>query len=179
MGNCENNYLLPVYVTDFEVCPLAGRIIIVTIIILQTLNILWHFEIQTYHQIPARRPDLVIIYKKKENLLNRGFCRSSGPQSKNQRKRTKRQILRPCQRTEKGIEHAVDTDTNHIYPTPPLGQDMTQGQFLSEGNLEGVAHPWNCGSRHSKHCEWPNRHPPQKIIFSAPSSSVREHVHYR
>ena len=20
---------------------------------------------------------------------------------------------------------------NHIYPTPPLGQDMTQGQFLS------------------------------------------------
>ena len=20
----------------------------------------------------------------------------------------------------------------HIYPTPPLGQDMTQGQFLSE-----------------------------------------------
>ena len=21
-------------------------------------------------------------------------------------------------------------DINHIYPTPPLGQDMTQGQFL-------------------------------------------------
>ena len=21
--------------------------------------------------------------------------------------------------------------TSHIYPTPPLGQDMTQGQFLS------------------------------------------------
>ena len=21
---------------------------------------------------------------------------------------------------------------NHIYPTPPLGKDMTQGQFLSE-----------------------------------------------
>ena len=21
---------------------------------------------------------------------------------------------------------------NHIYPTPPLGQDMTQGQFFSE-----------------------------------------------
>ena len=21
---------------------------------------------------------------------------------------------------------------NHIYPTPPLGQDVTQGQFLSE-----------------------------------------------
>ena len=23
----------------------------------------------------------------------------------------------------------------HIYPTPPLGQDMTQGQFLSEVKL--------------------------------------------
>ena len=22
----------------------------------------------------------------------------------------------------------------HIYPTPPLGQDMTQGQFLAEFN---------------------------------------------
>ena len=27
--------------------------------------------------------------------------------------------------------------TNHIYPTPPLGKDMTQGQFLS-----GVSQVW-------------------------------------
>ena len=26
--------------------------------------------------------------------------------------------------------HGYDTVSNHIYPTPPLGQDMTQGQFF-------------------------------------------------
>ena len=25
----------------------------------------------------------------------------------------------------------LNTNVDHIYPTPPLGQDMTQGQFLS------------------------------------------------
>ena len=30
----------------------------------------WHFDIQTDHLIAARRPDLVIINKKKENLQN-------------------------------------------------------------------------------------------------------------
>ena len=29
------------------------------------------------------------------------------------------------------IEQDIESD-NHIYPTPPLGQDVTQGQFLSE-----------------------------------------------
>ena len=32
----------------------------------QTHRILWDFEIETHHQIPARRPDLVIIDKKKK-----------------------------------------------------------------------------------------------------------------
>ena len=27
--------------------------------------------------------------------------------------------------------HMKNKHSNHIYPTPPLGQDMTQGQFLS------------------------------------------------
>ena len=54
------------------------------------------FKIQTDHQIPARRPDLEIINKKKKkkkkerkkkNLLNSGFCRSSGAESENERKR--------------------------------------------------------------------------------------------
>ena len=30
-----------------------------------------------------------------------------------------------------GLEGAMD-ERDPIYPTPPLGQDMTQGQFLSE-----------------------------------------------
>ena len=31
----------------------------------------------------------------------------------------------------KMIQTLDDNDDNTIYPTPPLGQDMTQGQFLS------------------------------------------------
>ena len=35
----------------------------------------WDFVIQTDHLILARRPNLVIIYKKKkQNLMNSGLC---------------------------------------------------------------------------------------------------------
>ena len=33
-----------------------------------TLKLLWDFDIQTYHLISARRPDLIIINKKKREL---------------------------------------------------------------------------------------------------------------
>ena len=33
-----------------------------------TRNLLWDFAIKTDHLISARRPDLIIINKKKENL---------------------------------------------------------------------------------------------------------------
>ena len=35
----------------------------------ETHKILWDFEIQTDHLIPARRPDLVIVNKKKKDKL--------------------------------------------------------------------------------------------------------------
>ncbi len=41
---------------------------------------------------------------------------------------------RPWQRIEKAMENENDSDANcnwYYLPTPPLGQDMTQGQFLS------------------------------------------------
>ena len=55
-------------------------------------KILWDFDIQTDHLISARRTNLEIVNKKKkkENLLNCGLCRSSGPQSKIKRKRKER-----------------------------------------------------------------------------------------
>ena len=46
----------------------------------ETLKLLWNFEIQTDHQISTRRPDLIIILKKKENLLNCGLCCPGEPQ---------------------------------------------------------------------------------------------------
>ena len=58
-------------------------------------KILWDFEIQTDHLIPVKRPDLVIINKRKklENLLDSELCRHGRSQSENKRKRKKRQYL--------------------------------------------------------------------------------------
>ena len=54
----------------------------------ETQKILWDFEIQTVHLIPARKPDLIVI-NKKENLSSFGFCRSHHT-VKNKRKRKDR-----------------------------------------------------------------------------------------
>ena len=48
-----------------------------------TNKLLWDFNIQTDQLIPARRPDLIIINKKKENLQNYRLC---GPQNKSEGK---------------------------------------------------------------------------------------------
>ena len=39
-----------------------------------THKLLWDFDIHTDHLISARRPDLIIINNKKENLQNCGLC---------------------------------------------------------------------------------------------------------
>ena len=50
--------------------------------------------IQTDHLISARRPDLVTVNKKKENLLKSGLCRSGWQQGKTEsEKRDKYQDL--------------------------------------------------------------------------------------
>ena len=47
---------------------------------------LWDFNIQTDHLIPARRQDLIIINKKKDNLQNCRLWYLSGPQNKSEGK---------------------------------------------------------------------------------------------
>ena len=59
-------------------------------------KILWDFEIQTDPLIPAWKPDLVIINKKKEILLYSRLCSTSIPLSENQRKQKETQVLGPC-----------------------------------------------------------------------------------
>ena len=51
-------------------------------------KLLWDFNIQTDHLIPARRPDLIIINKKKkkEILQNYRLCCPGGPQNKSEGK---------------------------------------------------------------------------------------------
>ena len=49
-------------------------------------KLLWDFNIQTDHLIPARRPDLIIINKKKkETLQNSSLCCPGTPQDKTER----------------------------------------------------------------------------------------------
>ena len=50
----------------------------------ETHVILWNFEKLTDHSIPARRPDLVLINKKK-NATFSGFCCSGRSQSENKK----------------------------------------------------------------------------------------------
>ena len=49
-------------------------------------KLLWDFNIQTDQLIPARRPDLIIINKKKESLQNCRLCCPSGLQNKSKGK---------------------------------------------------------------------------------------------
>ena len=50
-----------------------------------THKLLWDFDKQTDHLISARRPDLIIINKKKENLQNCRLCCPGRPQNKTER----------------------------------------------------------------------------------------------
>ena len=47
-------------------------------------KLLWDFNIQTDQLITARRPDLITINKKKENLQNCRLCCPGGPQDKSE-----------------------------------------------------------------------------------------------
>ena len=49
-----------------------------------THKLLWDFNIQTDHLIPARGPDPIIINNKKEILQNCRLCCPGGPQNKSE-----------------------------------------------------------------------------------------------
>ena len=49
-------------------------------------KLLWDFDKQTDHLILARRPDLIIINKKRENLQDSRLCSPGRPQDKTERK---------------------------------------------------------------------------------------------
>ena len=49
-------------------------------------KLLWDFNIQMDQLIPARRPDLIIINNKKENLQNCRLCYPGGSQNKSEGK---------------------------------------------------------------------------------------------
>ena len=86
-------------------------------------------RIKTDHQVLARRPDIVIINKKKEILPNSRLCHPSRPPSKNQRKLKESQLLGPCQKTKKKqtMEHEGDNDTNYNWYARNYPKDLIEG----------------------------------------------------
>ena len=68
----------------------------------ETHKILWDFEIQTDHQIPAGRPDLVLT-RKKELVICWILLFQRTTKWKWKQKRTNWQILGSCQRTKKNL----------------------------------------------------------------------------
>ena len=70
-------------------------------------KILYEFEIQTNHAIPAKKQKLMLTNKTKGNCSQVDFVASV-----NERKRKHRKIHRCCQRAEKATEHEGSGDTN-------------------------------------------------------------------
>ena len=89
----------------------------------ETHKLLWDFEIQTDHLISARRLDLIIVNNKKREPTELWTLLSRLKLKKSEEK-----YIDLARELKKTVEHESHGDP--IYPTPPLGQDMTQGQFL-------------------------------------------------
>ena len=77
-----------------------------------TRKLLWDFDIHTDYLISAKRQDLEIVNKKKDKPPNCRLYRLGRLQSKYQRKRKGRTVLRPCQRTKQAMKHENDSDPN-------------------------------------------------------------------
>ena len=91
------------------------------------------FGILRYKWILAKRLHLVINKKKKVgNLLSCVFCCSCGPQSENKRKWKEKQILGPCQRTEKTMEDEGNSDTTCCWCTWNIPKDLGEENGVLE-----------------------------------------------
>ena len=90
-----------------------------------THKLRWDFDIQADNLILARRPDLIIINKKKKKKRTCKIVDFAVPAD--HWIKLKRRII-----TSTLLGNWKRRGTWRYYlPTPPLGQDMTQGQFLS------------------------------------------------
>ena len=106
-------------------------------------KILWDVAKKMYRQIPTWRDLMLINKKKNKHLLSNGFCRSGSPQIENKRKRKERQILGPCQRTKKTVEHEGDDDSNYRW-SPSNGPKKLE-KLEIRGKLETIqtTHCWH------------------------------------
>ena len=86
-------------------------------------KILWDFEIQTDHRIPARRSERVIINKKKRNCHLVNSVVPADLRVK-KRKKAKGKIFVSFEVAEKAVEYESDYDHNYkfwVYKQSPKG----------------------------------------------------------
>ena len=77
-----------------------------------THKLLWDFDIQTDNLISARRPDLIVINKKKKEILqNCWFCCPGWLQNKTERE-WKKKYQDLARELKKTMEHEGDDYTN-------------------------------------------------------------------
>ena len=79
----------------------------------------YNFEIQTDHLIPARRPNLVIIKKKKnkENCQRVNFSVPAGHRVKLKESKKRDKYMNLTKELKKTMKHEVAGDTNSIWCT--------------------------------------------------------------
>ena len=77
-----------------------------------THKLLWDFNIQTDHLIPARRPDLIIINKKKRICKIVDFAVPADSKIKLKECEKKDKYLYFARELKKSVEHAGDNYTN-------------------------------------------------------------------
>ena len=77
-----------------------------------THKLLWDFDIQTDHLISARRPDLKVINKKKENLQNLDFAVPADHRIKLKESEKKDKYLDLARELKKTVEHEGDDFTS-------------------------------------------------------------------
>ena len=73
-------------------------------------KLLWDFNIQTDHLIPARRPDLIIINKRKRICKIVDFAVPADHRIN--LKESEKKVPRPCQRIKKIVEHESNDCAN-------------------------------------------------------------------
>ena len=95
----------------------------------ETNKILWNFEIQMDHLIPATWPDLVLIHKtKKDNLSSSGFYCSCWSENK---RKTIKKYLELGWELKRTMKHENDGDTN-------CGGYTWNGPQVLEKEAEGI-----------------------------------------
>ena len=93
-----------------------------------THKLLWDFDIQTDYLISARRPDLIIINKKKENLQNCRLCVPADHRIK----------LKECEKRDKYLDLAIELKNIWNMKVKIIPSEIGAFGTVTKGLLQGM-----------------------------------------